>query len=126
MQTGSRTRAANACMLTPAFTAPADYNLDSCSPDSVLSELDGSLELDGLMLGPEFAFLLEHNLSPSPSISDTHLLDHIDKVRISRHRALQIVSLRSHRAGLYFGTTDLDVLILDSVRRTSLRCTASS
>lgn len=75
-------RARSKSALTPAFTAPADFKfeLESCSPESGLSELDGHLELDGLELGPELQFLLESHLSESPTHSDSHLLDSMDKV----------------------------------------------
>ncbi|CAL8468963.1 g8504 [Coccomyxa elongata] len=69
----------NAASLTSAFTAPADFRLESCSPESGLSELDGALELDGLELGPELQFLLESHMSQSPTHSDSHLLDSLDK-----------------------------------------------
>ncbi len=71
----------NAASLTSAFTAPADFRFESCSPESGLSELDGALELDGLELGPELQFLLESHMSQSPTHSDSHLLDSLDKVR---------------------------------------------
>lgn len=74
----------NAASLTSAFTAPADFRLESCSPESGLSELDGTLELDGLELGPELQFLLESHMSQSPTHSDSHLLDSLDKVRCLR------------------------------------------
>ncbi len=82
-------RSMNAANLKSAFTAPADFRLESCSPESGLSELDGALELDGLELGPELQFLLESHLSQSPTHSDSHLLDSLDKVRFyHRHRCI--------------------------------------
>ena len=66
--------------LSPAFTAPAEFSLDNHSPASALSELDGSLEFDGLGLGPELQFLLDSHLAESPMHSDNHLLDNMDKV----------------------------------------------
>ena len=73
-------RAAKSGALSPAFTAPAEFSLDNHSPASALSELDGSLEFDGLGLGPELQFLLDQHLAESPMASDSHLLDNMDKV----------------------------------------------
>ena len=73
-------RAAKSGALSPAFTAPAEFSLDNHSPASALSELDGSLEFDGLGLGPELLFLLDQHLAESPMASDRHLLDNMDKV----------------------------------------------
>lgn len=74
-------RAIKAIALSPAFTAPAEFNLDNHSPASALSELDGGLEFDGLGLGPDLQYLLESHLAESPMHSDGHLLDEMDKVR---------------------------------------------
>ena len=73
-------RVAKAGALSPAFTAPAEFSLDNHSPASALSELDGSLEFDGLGLGPELQFLLDQHLAESPMHTDSHLLDNMDKV----------------------------------------------
>ena len=69
--------------LSPAFTAPAEFGLDNHSPASALSELDGSLEFDGLGLGPELQYLLDTHLAESPMHSDSHLLHNMDKVGAS-------------------------------------------
>ena len=66
--------------LPTPFPSPSQYKVESCSPGSVLSELDGSLELDGLELGPELQFLLESHLTPSPRHADSHLMDSLEKV----------------------------------------------
>ena len=68
--------------LSPPFTSQDQYKLERCSPESVLSELDGSLELDGLERGPELQFLLESHLTPSPRHPDGHLMDSFDKVSL--------------------------------------------
>jgi hypothetical protein len=66
--------------LSPPFPSPENIKLESCSPESVLTDLDGSLELDGLELGPELQFLLESHLTPSPHHTDSHALGDIHKV----------------------------------------------
>ena len=87
-------RAAKSGALSPAFTAPAEFSLDNHSPASALSELDGSLEFDGLGLGPELQFLLDQHLAESPMASDSHLLDNMDKVGQSAARNPDQVSPR--------------------------------
>lgn len=69
--------------LSPAFTSPAELGLDNHSPASALSELDGSLEFDGLGLGPELQYLLDTHLAETSMHSDSHLLDNMDKVDAS-------------------------------------------
>lgn len=93
-------RSMNAANLKSAFTAPADFRLESCSPESGLSELDGALELDGLELGPELQFLLESHLSESPRHSDSHLLDSLEKVCFAHENQENIErTLRQRGAG---------------------------
>ena len=67
--------------LSPPFPSPENIKLESCSPESVLTDLDGSFQLDGLELGPELQFLLESHLTPSPRHLESHMLGTADRVR---------------------------------------------